>query len=240
MTQEDEMNQVFENLQPIDLDSFHKTPSGRLYSDALKFKDDASRDLVEEHKDYRSKGRVARITKPEAAYLAQLLAKQHEAKRRLGLWSLDTAVEAYPANRETEDGKNYWTWNKEDVYQLDGVWIVPNSAVVPYEGRLEFDINGNSGVKIVRGKRVEEGASVDGGIKVEADNLYDALKQAKLLRDHKVKTTGGEIYFKDTNYPNIASVRSDSIEWVFDAVACRPSVEDDVGGLRLELRKKES
>ncbi len=237
MNEVEHIEQLADSVAQYDLDKFTQTPSGRRYGEPYSFKKGASKDLMYAYRDLMNKGRVARMTHPQATYLTQLVAKDYKVP--LEVRSVDTAMEAHHVDRDIEIRKNYWEHDRELLFRVaDAVWVLPHPKVLLHEGRLVYDIKDsiNNRVRIERGAQIAEASeeSIEGGIKLDGEgDLFAQFRKAKILRDHDVKLTGGEAYFNDTNYPNIASVWSDS-DWgdgrLFYADADGPSYRSD-GGL---------
>ncbi len=243
MNEVEHIEQLVDSLAQYDLDKFTKTASGRMYGELFSFKKGASSDLVAEHRDNMNKGYVARMNNLQAQYLAQLEAKDHKVP--LKIRRFDTAVEAYHVDKDTLAGKNFWEQHPELAVKLGSdVWILADVSVVPQEGTLVYDINGSetNTVKIVRGKRSVEKSEmkIDKGMNVgNQDNLFDAMRKANALRNHKVKLLNGAMYFDDSKFEGIASVRSYSDgEGGLNADAGRPSGRNDVGVARPEILGK--
>ncbi len=237
--QEKHVLQLADNVAEFDLCKFTVTPTGRKYGEPLSFKKGASPEIVKRHRDGKDKDYIAKITNTVSNHLMQILAKQYNAP--LKVRSVDTAFEARPVDEKTFVGQEYWEQYSQVLVKLtEQIWVIDHPRTVAEEGEIVYDINGSKIVKIVRGKETvkigEE--TIEGGIKVESKNdLFDVLKEAKILREHKTKATGGRIYFEGDNYPKIVSVMSDLYrdEGWLGALACRPSYEDDRGLVRPEL-----
>jgi len=228
------VDQIADNLAEYDLEKFTVTSSGRRFGEPYAFKKSAPTDLVKRQRDWQGKGHVGMLTNPQANYLSQLVAKEYKAP--IEVRSVDTAMEVHNVAKDTFVGRNYWEQHREIFYRVgDSKWAIAHPKVIPVEGKLVYAINGSvkNISKIVNGKMSVEASeeTIDGGVKVDGD-MFDALRQAKILRDHKgVEVNGGGIHFEDDNYLNTASVGSGSYwaDGLFDADAIRPSGGRDRG-----------
>ena len=244
MTEAEHMEQLVDNIASYDLDKFVTTPSGRKYGTPFSFKKRAPRELAERHQDFWGADYVARLTHPQATYLAQLLAKEYNAP--LELRSVDTAMEVHDAEKDSKERAQGWEQNREVLFRLDdSLWAIPHPEVVPEEGRLVYNINGSVGkiTKIARGKASVKTSeqNIEGGIKAEGDDIFSVLRSAKVLRNHKVETRGGVMRFDDPDYRDIASVGSgwDGGGGCFGAGAYGPSDGDSRGLAVPEIVRKE-
>jgi len=242
MTEVEHVEQLAHYVKELDLDKFTETPSGRRFGDYFSFKKGAPQDIVREYKDYWNTDYVARMTHPQASYLTQLLAKEYKVP--IEVRSVDTAMEVHNVEKDAKERIQGWEHNREVILKLeDSLWVIPHPKVVSEEGKLVYDINGSirNIVNVVRGRQKVEASeqNIDGGVKAEGDNVFDVLRNAGVLREHKVKTTGGGMYFDDSNYKGIASVGSYSYGGLFYAGADWPSIRDVLGLARSELLEKE-
>ncbi len=235
----DFVEKLAENLTVYDPGTFKTTPTGRRYSEPLMLSEQAPEELRKACKDKWGTKYLANRTHPELTYLVQLLSGPKHYNTPLSIRSVDTTIEAHPVDSKTDSGRKSWEYNREVIFRIGGyLWVIPKPVVVAEDGRLVYDINGEAKVQVVRGRVVGEESSIAGGRKVDGKltDLFQILKAGGVLREHNVRLTGGYVDLDaDPDYPNTASVRSDSGEGARYANADWPSYWNDRGLARLEV-----